>query len=125
MSADARAVHREDGELLGFLVRAGGGDGGDGDGRQDQLAIPTTVFGTPVGIAQPAADAEASLHALGLAYLIDRWEWAAGAEWLTVELVEAGPDGVTVQIVDFGHPDRYGERRRLHAPVGTDTLRRR
>lgn len=104
-------VRREDGELIGFVA--------EGDvGWQ-----PLTVFGHPIDVAGDRGDAEARLHAVGMSYLAERWELREGQEWVSVQLVEASPSAVTVQLVDFfGHPDRYGERHTLTVPVG-DRLR--
>lgn len=98
-------VRREDGELIGFLSREPAG------------WCPRTVFGHPIGQAEDRATAEEHLHAVGMSYLAERWELLEGSEWISVELVEVSPSGVTVQLVDMGHPDRYGERQRLLAPV--------
>ena len=67
--------------------------------------------------------AKARLQAVGLSYLAERWELREGQDWVSVQLVEASPNTVTVQLIDFfGHPDRYGERHMLTVPV-EDRLR--
>lgn len=113
-------VRREDGELIGFVTETEGG------------WLPLTVFGYPIDAAgdrdgDGAADrdaAQARLHAVGLSYLARRWELRERQDWISVELVEASPSAVTVQLVDFfDYPDRYGERHTLSVPVG-DRLRR-
>ena len=104
-------VRREDGELIGFVTETGAG----------WQAL--TVFGHPIDVADDRGGAEARLHAVGMSYLAERWELCEGRDWISVQLVEASPSEVTVQLVDFfGHPDRYGERHTLTVPVG-DRLR--
>ncbi|NLG22965.1 MAG: hypothetical protein GX555_16215 [Actinomycetales bacterium] len=106
-------VRREDGELIGFLAQ-------DADGWR-----PMTVFGHPIAEVGAHGEAEERLHAVGMSYLAEKWEVRDGADWISAQLVEASPAGVTVQLVDFfDHADRYGERQRLTAPVGDDRLRR-
>lgn len=112
-------VHRDDGELIGFVAQ-------DESGWR-----PLTVFGHPIPAAagdqgvDDQESAEARLHSVGLSYLADKWELRDGEDWISAQLVEASPAGVTVQLVDFfDHADRYGERQRLAAPVGEDRLRR-
>lgn len=105
-------VRREDGETVGFVSET------------PQGWVPTTVFGHPVGAACEREDAERHLHGVGMSYLAEKWELHQHGDWITVEIVEAGPHQVTVQVIDFGHPDRYGERHVLAAPVG-DSLRMR
>ena len=106
-------VRREDGELIGFLAQ-------DADGWR-----PLTVFGHPIADAGDRVDAEDRLHSVGISYVAEKWEVRDGADWISAQLVEASPAGVTVQLVDFfDHADRYGERQRLTAPVGDDRLRR-
>lgn len=105
-------VRREDGELIGFLAEDTSG------------WCPLTVFGHPIAEAGDRVDAEARLHSVGMSYLAQKWEVCDGADWISAELVEASPAGVTVQLVDFfEHADRYGERQTLAAPVGSDRLR--
>ncbi|WP_256839376.1 hypothetical protein [Ornithinimicrobium faecis] len=111
-------VHRDDGELIGFVAQ-------DATGWR-----PLTVFGHPIAAArgqESALDrdsAEDRLHAVGMSYLAEKWEVRDGADWISAQLVEASPAGVTVQLVDFfDHADRYGERQRLTAPVEEDRLR--
>lgn len=106
-------VHRDDGELIGFVSE-------DATGWR-----PLTVFGHPIADAGERESAEERLHAVGMSYLADKWEVRDGQDWISAQLVEASPAGVTVQLVDFfDHADRYGERQRLAAPVGEDRLRR-
>lgn len=98
-------VYRDDNELIGFLHGA------------DDAWVPTTVFGYPLAEATDRASAEDTLHSVGMSYLAERWLMRSGDEWLRAEIVEAGPDRVTVQLVDFGQADRYGERHVLTPPV--------
>ncbi|OUZ09689.1 hypothetical protein BHE97_09480 [Aeromicrobium sp. PE09-221] len=102
-------VHRDDGELVGFVRPAGGG------------WVTETVFGHELDRFDYRADAETSLAASGLAYLVDRWRLTDGD--LAVQIIEASPERVTVLVIDFGASERYGERISLDAPVG-DGLRR-
>lgn len=105
-------VHREDGELVGFLRE-------DAEGWR-----PLTVFGHPIGEAGDREAAESQLHAVGMSYLAEKWELRDGEDWISAQVVEASPAGVTVQLVDFfDHADRYGERHTLTAPVEGDRLR--
>ncbi|WP_109473663.1 hypothetical protein [Ornithinimicrobium cavernae] len=104
-------VHREDGELIGFVCE-------DATGWR-----PLTVFGHPIADVGDREAAEDRLHAVGMSYLAESWELREGEDWVRVEVVEASPSRVMVQLVDFfGHPDRYGERHTLTVPVG-DRLR--
>lgn len=98
-------VHREDGELVGYVT------------PQDDGWLPRSVFGVPLGEPSDRDSAQAWLESVGLGYLAERWQWWSGADWITVQLVEASPSRVTVQLTDFGHEDRYGERHALSAPV--------
>ena len=102
-------VHRDDGELVGFVRAAGEGWAAE------------TVFGHELRRFEHREDAETSLVASGLAYLADGWRLTEGD--LAVQIVEASPARVTVQVTDFGAPERYGERINMDAPVG-DGLRR-
>jgi len=98
-------VHREDGELVGFVVP---GDGG---------WTPCAVFGPPVGEPAERDDAEQWLREHGLSYLADRWLLREGDDWLRVDVVEAAPDRVVVAVADYGRIDEWGRRTELTAPV--------
>lgn len=98
-------VHREDGELVGFLTPQVGG------------WQPRTVFGAPVGGVAEREDAEDWLVSVGLSYLAEPWQWWSGSDWIGVQVVEASPVRVTVQLTDFGHEELYGQRRELPVPV--------
>lgn len=99
-------AHRreEDGELLGFLAPAGAD------------FIPVTVFGYPLSEPTEVTAAMGTLDAVGLSYLAERWRLRLGDADFAVEIVEASPQRVIVQNVDFGH-GTYGERFTLRAPV--------
>lgn len=103
-------VHREDGELVGFVTES--------DGRW----VAATVFGYPLTDHESREDAEDALISKGLSYLAERWAVQRDDVWMRAELVEASPSCVTAQLVDMSHPDRYGERVELTAPV-TEGLR--
>ncbi|MFD1860570.1 hypothetical protein EHW97_09690 [Aeromicrobium camelliae] len=103
-------VHREDGELVGFVTESDGG------------WIAATVFGYPLSEHRSREDAEDALVGKGLSYLAERWALKRDDVWMRAELVEASPAHVTVQLVDMSYPDRYGERVELTAPV-TEGLR--
>ncbi|RLV55373.1 hypothetical protein D9V41_11495 [Aeromicrobium phragmitis] len=105
--SESLPVHREDGELVGFLT--------EGDGRW----TAATVFGYPLSEHETREDGEDALVGKGLSYLAERWAVQRDDVWMRAELVEASPSHVTVQLVDMSHPDRYGERVELAAPVTT------
>lgn len=99
-------AHRreEDGELVGFLAPAGAG------------FIPRTVFGYALSEPVDKEAATSTLDAVGLSYLAERWRLRLADADLAVEIIEASPEQVIVQNVDFGHGN-YGERFTLRAPV--------
>lgn len=88
---------------------------------------PCTVFGFPMGEPVDRDDAEQLLQQTGLSYLADRWEtlMPGSSEWARVDLLEASPGQVTVMVVDFGQPDRYGERLVISTSDGDVTRRLR
>jgi hypothetical protein len=118
-----KAVRRpDDDEVVGYLAADGGAD-----------VVPTTLVGTALGDACPAADARAALVARGLAVLHRRW-WcrlpaplprglldaaspAAGWEWRPVVVVEAAPDGARVR-PEWPEPEELGAQAALPVPVG-------
>lgn len=105
-------VHREDGEMVGFVA------------PEADSWRPLTVFGYPIAEASDRAEAEERLVSVGMSYLAEKWELRDGQDWISAQLVEASPAGVTVQLVDFfEHADRYGERQQLATPVSADRLR--
>lgn len=105
-------VHRDDGELLGYLEPV----------APPELWQPCTVFGYPMGEATSRDEAEEVLQRTGLSYLAERWEVLEGTDsegWLRVDLVEVSPARVVTMVVDYGAPERYGERITLTVPVGS------
>ncbi|MFV0460468.1 MAG: hypothetical protein ACK5MT_17040 [Actinomycetales bacterium] len=104
MTAPSTPVRRDDGELIGCLMPVG-----------DQW-VPCTVFEFPLGEATSRQDAEEYLHAHGLSYLAERWEHLHESHWITVCIVEAGPQQVVLAFADYGHPQLYGTRKRLLSP---------
>jgi hypothetical protein len=108
--------HRtDDAELLGYLRPIE-----ESAGRY----VPVTVFGSPLAGDCDEADAQQVLESVGLGYLAGRWllTLAQYPEPISVEIVEAGPDRVRVQNVDFSYGD-YGQVFVLEAPVDS-SLRR-
>ncbi|TYP85971.1 hypothetical protein [Blastococcus xanthinilyticus] len=118
------AVHRDDGELVGWLEP-------DGD-----RVRPLLLTGAPLAGACPRGDAVALLRSRGLAALDRRW-WARlpaplpaglvaagepdeGWVWQPVVLVESSPTGCTVR-PEWPAPGETG-RAALPVPVG-DLLR--
>lgn len=110
-------IYRDDDyELLGFLVP----DSGD-----DTMCVPVTVFGSSLSAPVARDTAAALLHSLGLEYLLGNWELVApdNTANVTVRIIEASPDRVVVQHVDFGDPERYGIHYTLETPT-EERLRR-
>lgn len=103
-------VRRDDGELIGVLDHS------------DEGWTPCTVCGAPLGDPTDRASAEATLHATGMSYLAGRCLLREGEDWITVEIVEASPEQVTLRLVDYDYPGIYGQRRVRSTPVG-DSLR--
>lgn len=101
MIASSTPIHREDGELIGYLTTVG------------ELWVPCTVFGFPLADATSRDEAEDYLHSHGLSYLAERWEYLHESDWITVSIVEASPQQVTLSFADYGHPDLYGTRKTL------------
>lgn len=97
----------EDDELVGFLAPIG-----------DRF-IAMTVFGTPLAKPADRVDAEHLLNDSGLSYLAERWSLQIDDQsQISVEIVEASPEQVVVQNVDFGSGFDHGHRFTLQAPVG-------
>jgi len=112
------AVHRDDdNELLGYLALIAD------DGTH---VVPTTVFGYHLADPSHVSDAVEVLESTGLSYLADRWELTIDShpEPITVQIVEASPDHVTVQSIDYGYASGYGTRFTLETPTD-DCLQRR
>lgn len=110
-SPEETAVHRDDGELLGTLQRAG------------DAWIPRTVFGYALHQAVAHSQAVAYLHTHGLSCLADAWELNEGGTWLNVRIIEANQRSLTLAFADYGRADLFGERRTLQTPIG-EALRR-
>lgn len=108
-----RAVHRDDGELVGVLIADGA------------LWAPCTVFGHRLAEARPEDEAVDFLIAEGLGSLAGGWEFNDDGAWLNVQVVEANTTHVTVSFADYGRADLFGQRRTLTAPVGGRLRRRR
>jgi len=98
----------DDGELLGYLVPT-----------DDGIVTPVTVFGYPLDPAGARGHAERRLDEVGLDYLADRWTLKVSehAEAISVEIVEANPETLTVKNVDYGDSLNYGHRFTLKIPV--------
>ncbi len=106
----------EDDELLGYLRPV--------DGSID-LFRPVTVFGYPLGDEADEYDAQQVLDSTGLSYLAGRWLLTLDGrpEPVSVEIVEAGPQRLRVQNVDYGYDADLGKIFVLDVPPG-DALRR-
>ncbi len=107
----------EDGELLGYLRPAGG---------STNRFLPVTVFGYPLSDEVDEDAAQRILESTGLSYLADRWLLSLDerAEPVSVEIVEANPERLRVQNVDYGYEANLGKIFVLDVPTG-DVLRRR
>jgi hypothetical protein len=117
-------VHRpSDDELVGYLAATDAED----------LVVPTSLVGTPLGDAQDRAAAERFLVADGLRLLDRRWwcrlpdrlpagvlpvvEPRADWHWRPVVLVEVSSDGCTVRL-EMAEPAELRARAALPVPVG-------
>jgi hypothetical protein len=89
-----KAIHREDGELCGF-VRA------EGDTWQ-----ALAVFGGLIGTADSERAAEELVIETGLSSLAERWLFttASAPDEQVVCIQEASPDGVTVALDYYSMP---------------------
>lgn len=125
--ADWIPVHRDDGELVGYLRAAG------------ELVEPLTLLGTPLGTPSDEDSAREVLDATGLAVLADRWwcrlpapviveqldasaaqpEW----DWRTVVLIESTPSGCRIRPL-YPWPEEQLSVITLPVPVGDLLLRR-
>jgi hypothetical protein len=112
----------DDGELVGYLAPAAG-----------DLVVPTSLAGTPVGPAGPAAESAALLVRSGLTSLARRW-WcrlpgtlppglldaavpAPDWEWRPVVLVEVSPTGCRLR-PEMPAPEELTSQAALPVPVG-------
>lgn len=108
-----RHLREEDQELIGYIIPT-----------DDGQFAPATVFGYRLAEAGDRADAESVLEATGLSYLAKTWILRArDTDPIQVQIVEASPDRLVVQNVDFGSEDDYGTRIRLDVPSDALTLR--
>ncbi len=87
-------VHREDGELCGFVCQRGA--------RWQAL----TVFGAVLAEVAEERAARNVVQSRGLPHLGDRWELRARCEetWQVVCIQEAGPRRVRVALGDYSLP---------------------
>jgi hypothetical protein len=105
-----------DGELIGYLIPA-----------DNELVIPTTIFGYRLEPAMNRFAAEQILDDLGLSYLANVWlfDHEDGSERRVV-LVECNADEVVVANAELalvvGAPRESGDRQVI--PVPTERLRR-
>ncbi len=116
-------VHRpDDGELVGYLLPAGGRtDGDDERGDGEPQWVPATVFGHPVGPAGDEADARELLHTTGIAVLAERWVLLRGEgvdEPTPVEIASVRPGRVVVQTPYYAASGGHGSRWELAVPTG-------
>jgi len=101
----------EDRELLGYLAP-----------EDDAAHRPMTVFGNPLAATVTREHAEHTLDATRLSYLAGRWLLRRqGHDPITVQIVEATPDSVTVANVDYRSNLNYGHQFTL-GPPSTPTL---
>lgn len=106
----------DDGELVGYLIPA-----------DDDLVVPTTIFGYDLDRAMDRFAAEQTLEDIGLSYLADAWLLTHddGSEQRVV-LVECDPEEIVVANAGFalvmGAPRDIGDRQVIAVP--TDRLRR-
>jgi hypothetical protein len=98
---------QNDDELLGYLVPV-----------SEDVFEPVTVFGYRLAEADDRGGAERILDSVGLSYLADRWmlRLPDRAESIAVQLVEASPERLVVQNVDYGFEGDYGTRFELDVP---------
>ena len=113
--ADWEPHHRDDGELIGYLVA----------GERD-LVVPINLVGHPIGAAMERFAAEDILEDAGLSYLAEPWMLRRddGSEQRVV-IVEVDADHVVVTDAQFalvvGRPADMVDRVTLSVP--TDRLR--
>lgn len=114
--AEWEPYHRDDGELIGYLVA-----------EDETHVMPVNLVGHPIGEAMDRFAAEQLLEEAGLSYLAEPW-WLRnddGSERRVV-IIEIDADRVTVGDADFalvmGRPrDMVGDQIILTVP--TDRLR--
>ena len=109
-----RGCRREDdNELLGYV-----------DSDQDTFQV-RMIFGYPVGTQSTEEGAERALESVGLGYLAERWLLSIEGrdDPITVQIVEATPNEVTVKSVDYGYEGDYGTPFILDVPTSPNQLR--
>jgi predicted ABC-type transport system involved in lysophospholipase L1 biosynthesis ATPase subunit len=95
-----------DGELVGYLAAEG------------ELAVPLTVFGSPLAAAAGWSEAIAMLERDGLSSLSERWQLRLdGGEDITVMILSAFPDRVEVVRADYGIYSHDSDRYTLLVPT--------
>ena len=115
IAADWEPHHRDDGELIGYLVAGERG-----------LVVPINLVGHPIGAAMERFAAEDMLEDAGLSYLAEPWllRHDDGSEQRVV-IVEVDADHVVVTDAQFalvvGRPTDMVDRVTLSVP--TDRLR--
>ena len=115
IAADWEPHHRDDGELIGYLVAA-----------ERDLVVPINLVGHPIGDAMERFAAEDMLEDAGLSYLAEPWllRHDDGSEQRVV-IVEVDADRVVVTDAQFalvvGRPPDMVDRVTLSVP--TDRLR--
>jgi hypothetical protein len=113
--ADWQPHHRDDGELIGYLVA-----------QDDGLVVPVNLVGHPIGDAMDRFAAEELLEDAGLSYLAEPWLLRRddGTDQRVV-IVEVDADHVVVADAHFalvvGLPRDMAETATLSVP--TDRLR--
>jgi hypothetical protein len=113
--ADWQPHHRDDGELIGYVVAEG-----------DGLVVPVNLVGHPIGDAMDRFAAEELLEEAGLSYLAEPWllRQDDGTEQRVV-IIEVDADHVVVTDAQFalvmGRPTEMVETVTLSVP--TDRLR--
>lgn len=113
--ADWEPHHRDDGELIGYLVA-----------DERDLVVPINLVGHPIGAAMERFAAEDALEDAGLSYLAEPWllRHDDGSEQRVV-IIEVDADHVAVTDAQFalvvGRPTDMVDRVTLSVP--TDRLR--
>lgn len=113
--ADWQPHHRDDGELIGYLVA----------GELD-LVVPVNLVGHPIGAAMDRFEAEVLLEDAGLSYLAEPWLLRRDDDTeQRVVIIEVDADHVVVTDAQFalvvGRPMDMVDRVTLSVP--TDRLR--
>jgi hypothetical protein len=98
-------VHRDDGELVGYLSRE------DRDGRPTWIA--RALFGGELARFAERTSAADFLRARGLPLLAEKWWYRSdeGAEWRLTFLIEARLGAVRVRFGYDSHPSNVADLR--------------